>query len=88
MSTLDAAFEPRRQKLGRHPKLYPDLLQALKRGTFDSPGLTPGGPLIYVSVVPQRGVGKDLNILAWLAEVVSNCLVAFYDTRSESSGKF
>ena len=31
--------------------------------------------------------GTDFNTLA-VRQVVSNCLVAFYDTRSESSAKF
>ena len=79
--------EPRRQKLGRyrspaqHPKLYSDLLQAYCRLTKRLL------PLISASTVSHRGVGTYLNTLAWLAEVVTNGLVASYDTRSESSGK-
>ena len=49
--------------------------------------------LISASAVPQGGGGgggggggSELNIL--LAEMVPNCLMAFYDRRSESSGIF
>ena len=48
-----------------------------------SPG---GGPLISASAVPHRW--EDRFEHPRLAEVVPNCLVAFYDTRSESSGTF
>ena len=33
----------------QHPKLYSDLLQAEKEVTFESPGLQPGGPVIFAS---------------------------------------
>ena len=42
-------------------KLYSDLLNAYKEGTFESLGLPPGRSLISASAVPHRGVidGKD-----------------------------
>ena len=33
----------RAHKQAQHAQFYSDLLQALKEGTFDSPGLPPGG---------------------------------------------
>ena len=37
------------------------------------------------SAAPHCRVGTDLKTLAWLAEVVPNCLVASYDMHSEQS---
>ena len=47
-----------------------------------------GGGFNFYIRGTHRGVGTDLNTLAWLAKVVPNCLVASYDLHSESSGKF
>ena len=41
-----------------HAKLYSKLLQAKKEGTFDSPGLPPGGSVISASMAPQRTGGE------------------------------
>ena len=46
-------------KQPQHPKLYFDLLQALKMGTFDSPGLPPGGAINFCIC------GTDLNTLGF-----------------------
>ena len=58
-----------------------------KRESLIALGSHQGGCISFLHPrYPQRGVGTDLKTLAWLAEVVANCLVASYDTLSESAG--
>ena len=55
-------------------------LQGLKREPLMAVAFHHGGPLITASAVPHRGRGNRFEHLH-LADVVPNCLVAFYDKR-------
>ena len=74
----------------QHTNLYPDLLQAWKEGTFDSPELPPGGGALLSASGKLTARVKnhdETNVVAATGKILLDCLPQFIFIFRESQKK-